>query len=76
MDGRIDFQRIRDSFGCDNCEHENDGMWDDYCRVCNLDSVPPSKYYPVKGSIQKQFYFKEFDRITFGDYLRFLKTGK
>ena len=53
MDGRIDFQRIRDSFGCDNCEHENDGMWDDYCRVCNLDSVPPSKYYPVKGSIQK-----------------------
>lgn len=76
MDGRIDYQSIRNSFGCDNCKHENDGYWDDYCRVCNPDCFPPSKYRPKKGSIQEKLYYDEFNRITYQDYLRYLKIGK
>lgn len=76
MDRRIDYQGIRESFGCDNCKHENDGMWDDYCRVCNPDYVPPSKYRPARRSIQEKLYYGELDRISYEDYLRYVKTGK
>ena len=76
MDGRIDYHGIRESFGCDNCKHENDGCWDDYCRVCTPDYVPPSKYRPARGSIQEKLYYDELDSISYEDYLRYLKIGR
>ncbi len=76
MDEHIDYQSIRNSFGCDNCKHEDDGLWDDYCRVCNPDCIPPSKYRPVQRSIQEKLYYNEVDRISYSDYLRYLRIGK
>ena len=76
MDSRIDLNKIRENFGCDNCKHADDGMWDDYCRICNMDYSPPSKYRPVKGSMQEKLYYDEYDRISFNDYIRYLITGR
>ena len=76
MDKRINYQLIEDSFGCDNCVHEDDGYWDDYCQKCNPDHILPTKYRPVRGSIQWKVYHLKNDSITYEEYLRFIDTGK
>ena len=74
LDKRIDSTLIVRSYGCDNCKHENDGKWDDYCRICNPDITPPSKYRPAKRTIQAKFYYEK--SITYEEYLSLLKIRK
>lgn len=70
----IDEKLIRDSFGCDNCKHENDGSWDDYCRVCNPDYSPPSKYRPARNTIQEKLWYEGVSAITPKEYQAFLRN--
>ena len=76
MDKRIDYQKIENSFGCDNCEHKNDGCWDDYCRICNPDYIPPSEYRPARRTIQEKVYYDKLNEITYGEYLEFINNEK
>lgn len=71
----IDYNLIRESYGCDNCKHLDDGMWDDYCRICNPDYDPPSKYRPARRTIQEKLWYDKFDEITYAEYMNFLETG-
>lgn len=72
LDKRINYKLISDTFGCDTCKHQDDGMWDDYCRICNPDYYPTSKYRPVRGSIQEKVYYDDCEKITYKEYLRFI----
>lgn len=76
MDKRIDYDRIVWSCGCDNCIHEDDGRWDDFCRICNPDSTPPSEYSPARQTIQEKLQVEGQGSITYEEYLRFTKTGR
>lgn len=71
----IDLKMIRDSYGCGNCKHDDDGMWDDYCRVCNPDYSPPSKYRPARNSIQEKVWYNEVDKISYKEYQQFLNKS-
>lgn len=75
MDKRIKYSIIEDSYGCDNCKHENDGMWYDYCRICSIGNYgPPTKYRPKKRTIQEKLWYHQFDKISYQEYMRFLKN--
>ena len=76
MDSRIRYELISDSYGCDNCEHEDDGRWLDFCASCNPDYQPPSNYRPARNTIQEKLYYGKGASIKFYEYLRFLGTGK
>lgn len=76
MDRSLMIQNVADSFGCDNCIHEDDGRWHDYCQNCNPDYYPPSKYCPARGTIQEKVYFGKTNSITDSEIARFLNTGK
>ena len=76
MDKRIRVDLIADSYGCDNCRHLDDGRWDDYCRICDPDYYPPSKYRPALRSIHEKVYYNELERVSYQEYLRFLKGEK
>ncbi len=57
MNKNIDYKKIDRNFGCDNCEHEDDGMWDDFCKYCNPDCIPPSEYRPKRHTIYEKLYY-------------------
>ena len=76
MTDSIDYAAIERSFGCDTCKHDKDGRSGDYCEVCGWSSNSPSEYEPMSGSIQEKLYNGEPEKISHGDYLRFLRTGK
>ena len=76
LDPRIDFGSIERSFGCDNCKHDSDGLAGDYCEYCSPDYSPPSKYRPAHRTIQEKVYYDKYDKITYEEYLRFIKTGR
>ena len=74
VDSRINYNLIRDSYGCDNCKHDDDGMWDDYCGLCTMDYCPPSKYRPARYTIQEKLWYDRGEEITYAEYLRFLSS--
>ena len=76
MNGKIDYSLIERSFGCGNCIHEDDGRWDDFCRVCDPNRTPPGKYRPARNTIQEKVYYDKRDKITYREYLRFLGSER
>lgn len=68
----MDYYILSSYFGCDNCKHDNDGYWDDYCGRCNPDYSPPSQYRPLKGSIFEKAYYDRWNDITEAEFRHFL----
>ena len=68
----IDRNLIRDSLGCDNCKHLNDGYYLDYCDRCQP-GIIPSKYRPKRGSIQEKYWYDK--PISETDFQKFLNRG-
>lgn len=72
MDKRIDYDEIERSFGCDNCEHDIDGLGVcEHCCPGDYRHSPPSKYSPMRGTIQEKVWYNKYDEITYEEYLKF-----
>ena len=73
---RKDYQYIKECMGCDNCIHEDDGRWLDFCDKCNIDTTPPGNYRPERKSIFGKVYYGRYAEITDNEYSLFLKGYK
>ena len=68
---KIDYDMIRESCECGNCEHYDDGLALDYRENCNCDGAIPSQYRPKRGTIQEKYWYER--PIGEDEYMRFLK---
>ena len=53
-------------YGCDNCEHDVDGLAGDYCEYCEPGRVP-SKYRPQRYTAFEKCWYGDWDRLTYKD---------